>query len=588
MGIELKVGEEYLHKGGRVTLVTVADSTVFLRPNGSTHIYPAEVSDLAPVPTAEELLHPTMSFDGQSWERANQLAEAITLGLSQNTAMTDLVSAIAENFKVSQRQAHRYIAKFRQDSSPLALIPEKPGPKIGLRRVEREREVIIANAIESEYLRREKPSFEHLYECISTECRSSGVKPPCKNTVRKRIKSITAELRTRRREGAKRAKEKHGAAPGYAPADYPLHRVEIDHTLCDVILVADTPAREVLGRPWLTLAIDVFTRMVVGLYLSYERPSSASVAMCLANAILPKDAWLANNGVAGEWPCQGRMEEIWVDNAMEFRAVALRRGCDQFQTKLQYRPVGSPEIGASIERLIGTMMGRVHLIPGTTQSNTVKKADYDAQASACMTLREFTTWLTEQIVTKYHLGHHKGINKMPLTAWNEYFGEKGPAFKGTHLEVLGAFLPAVGRKLRRIGVEFKAGHYWSERFTPWIGEDRDVVVHYHPLDASVVYVRLPSGELAVAECSSRTSRKGLTFDDVRRRGSLERAPARDPRVIQKRDESHNRALALLKESQEKTAAARENPPQQHKQQEFVPAAQIPSPRVAKTLAVRLN
>ena len=118
--------------------------------------------------------------------------------------------------------------------------------------------------------------------------------------------------------------------------------------------------------------------------------------------------------------------------------------------------------------------------------------------------------------------------------------------------------------------------------------DRDVVVHYHPLDASIVYVRLPSGELAVAECSSRTSRKGLTFDDVRRRGSLERAPARDPRVVQKRDESHNRTMELLKASQEKTAAARENPPEQPKEQEFIPASHTPSPRIAKPLPVRLN
>lgn len=588
MGIELKVGEEYVHKGGRVSLVNVAESTAVLRPVGSEHVYMADASDLSPVPTPEELLHPTMSYKARSWDRANRLAEAISDGLTQNTAVAALAAVISANFQMSERQAHRYIAKFRENGSPVSLLPEKPGPKIGMRRMEMEREEIISGAIESEFLRREKPSFEHLYETISAACRSAQVKPPCKNTVRKRVNSITAQIRTRKREGSKRAKEIHGTAPGHAPADCPLDRVEIDHTLCDVILVADTPAREVLGRPWLTLAIDVFSRMVLGLYLSYERPSSASVAMCLANAILPKDAWLASNGVAGEWPCQGLMKEIWVDNAMEFRAVALRRGCEQFMTKLQYRPVGSPEMGATIERLIGTMMGRVHLIPGTTQSNTVKKADYDAQASACMTLREFTTWLTEQIVSKYHLGHHKGINKMPITAWNEYFGDKEPTFKGTQLEVLGAFLPASKRKLRRVGVEFKGGHYWSDRFIPWIGEDRDVVVHYHPLDASVVYVRLPSGELAVAECSSRISRKGLTFDDVRRRGSLERAPARDPRVIQKRDESHNRALAILKASQEKTAAARENPPEKPNQQKFVLPAHAPSPRIAKTLPVRLN
>jgi putative transposase len=43
----------------------------------------------------------------------------------------------------------------------------------------------------------------------------------------------------------------------------PLEVVQIDHTLVDVVVV-DELERLPLGRPWLTLAIDVASRMVNG------------------------------------------------------------------------------------------------------------------------------------------------------------------------------------------------------------------------------------------------------------------------------------------------------------------------------------
>jgi len=39
-----------------------------------------------------------------------------------------------------------------------------------------------------------------------------------------------------------------------------------------------------------------------------------------------------------------------------------------------------------IERLIGTLMGRVHLLPGTTTSNVADRGDYDSAKSAGMNL----------------------------------------------------------------------------------------------------------------------------------------------------------------------------------------------------------
>jgi putative transposase len=73
--------------------------------------------------------------------------------------------------------------------------------------------------------------------------------------------------------------------------DGALEVVQIDHSPVDVIVV-DEVHRLPIGRPWPTLAIDVATRVVVGFYVSLEAPSSTSVALCLTQAVLPKEFWL--------------------------------------------------------------------------------------------------------------------------------------------------------------------------------------------------------------------------------------------------------------------------------------------------------
>ncbi|WP_133683684.1 hypothetical protein [Paludibacterium purpuratum] len=58
--------------------------------------------------------------------------------------------------------------------------------------------------------------------------------------------------------------------------------------------------RRPVGQPWSTLAIDVFSRMVVVFYVPFDPPGALSTGQYLANAILPKIAWLAKHGIMGE------------------------------------------------------------------------------------------------------------------------------------------------------------------------------------------------------------------------------------------------------------------------------------------------
>ena len=129
--------------------------------------------------------------------------------------------------------------------------------------------------------------------------------------------------------------------------------------------------------PVISLAIDVATRCVLGAHVALEAPSALAVALCIEHACLPKDrgALLMTSDVP--WPMFGLLKRMLVDNGPDFHGVALQRGCSEYGITLSYRPVRQPHFGGHIERLIGTMMGRVHLLPGTTDSSPTARGSYD-------------------------------------------------------------------------------------------------------------------------------------------------------------------------------------------------------------------
>jgi putative transposase len=176
-------------------------------------------------------------------------------------------------------------------------------------------------------------------------------------------------------------------------ASEPLELVQIDHTLVDVIVVDDLH-RKPIWRPWLSLVIDVATRNVLGFFLSLRAPSATAVALAISRAVLPKTTYLAGLQVDAEWPACGIPKSLHLDNAKEFRGRALRRGCEQHGIQIIYRPPLQPHFGGHIERLIGTLMGEVHLLPGTTFSSVAQRGNYDSEGQATMTLAELKPWLS--------------------------------------------------------------------------------------------------------------------------------------------------------------------------------------------------
>jgi putative transposase len=154
------------------------------------------------------------------------------------------------------------------------------------------------------------------------------------------------------------------------------------------VIVVDEQHRRPVGRPYVTAAIDVFSRALVGLVVTLEAPSALSVGLCLGHMVTDKQAWLERLDVDVAWPMSGKPRDLYLDSAAEFKSEALRRGCEQHGVKLGHRPPGEPHYGGIVERVIGTMMQMVHELPGTTFSHPTQRGTYDSDKQAALTLGE--------------------------------------------------------------------------------------------------------------------------------------------------------------------------------------------------------
>ena len=437
--------------------------------------------------------------DHTSWDEARRYLPVIRR-LAENPIRTrrDVESGAAE-LGCSPIYIYRLLRRYLGDPRLTSLLPRTSGPRRGLSKLDREVDVLIDEAIDTVYLSRQRPRIVDLVEEVRRRCAGAGLPAPGRKAISTRLRRRPAKDVVSRREGRKVARDRYAPVLGSLETGWPLSLVQIDHTLVDVIVV-DSVTRKPIQRPWLTLAIDVFSRCVAGFHLSLDPPSATSVALCISHAALAKDRWLAERGIKEEWPVQGVPERMHLDNAKEFRSEALRRGCEQYGIAIDYRPVRTPHYGGHIERLIGTMMGKVHLLPGTTFSDIRTKGDLNPEKHAVMTLDEVERWLGHAITGLYHRDLHRGIGATPLAAWElGIVGDEMTLGRGTPPAVtdprrfLIDFLPLERRLVRRDGVSLYSIGYWSDVLRVWIGNPEPMIVRYDPRDLSRIYLLGPDG-----------------------------------------------------------------------------------------------
>ena len=216
-------------------------------------------------------------YSEAEWGEAQRRFQAIKPLLDNPLRTRGDAEQVAEKYQVHVATLYKWLKIYQEAGHVSALVPFKRGRKQGSVLLSPEQEKLLETAIEDVYLNKQRHKPQDVIEEVFRRSRLAKITPPHPNTVRNRIAVLNPARALRRRGFKDIARNRYEAIQGQFPgASQPLAVVQVDHTEADIILV-DEAHRKPIGRPWLTLAIDVYSRMIVGFYLTFERPSATSV-----------------------------------------------------------------------------------------------------------------------------------------------------------------------------------------------------------------------------------------------------------------------------------------------------------------------
>jgi len=448
-----------------------------------------------------------LTLSDAAWEEARRRAKIIGPLSACDTVPSTIATAAGDQLGLSSRTVYSLIRRYRESGgSVVSLAPTRSDGGRGGRRLPERTEHLIFSVINELYLSRQRFKIETVIKEIHRRCRMKEIKTPSANTVRARIRHLRPDTVLRAREGSSAGHHLKPVTGSYPEVSAPLESVQFDHTPVDVIIV-DSVLRQPIGRPWITIGIDVYSRCITGFCLTLEPPSAVSVGLCLAHSVIDKQAWLERMGLETQWPVYGKPGHVYVDNAKEFHSEALRRGCEVHGIRISHRPVRAPHFGGIVERIIGTCMQMVHNLPGTTFSNVAERGSYDSDRKAALTLEELKLWFALAITGPYHGSVHLGINEPPISRWERGIREKGdPKPVVDPKAFLVDFLPVIRRRIQRHGFMVDHIAYFSNALTPWIAardKGRKFLIRRDPRDLSRIWVLLPN-ENSYLEVAYRT------------------------------------------------------------------------------------
>lgn len=374
-------------------------------------------------------------------------------------------------------------------NTALALIPKTQTRGNRTARMSEEQRDFLQNAIQQHWVTTEAKNSKTCYRFLLRTCQENGITAPSYPTVIAAIKARQTNRDVRVRHGKRMAYQQntfvdvlHADTPQHGSR--PFQYVHIDHTQLDLELLSSRTDRP-LGRPWLTLAIDAFSRRILALYATYEPPSYTSVMMCMRSMVqrykrLP--------------------EFVIVDNGKDLTSSAFSTFLNAMGVHLRLRPAGQPRHGAVLERLFGRMHSEyVHNLSGNTKATKnvrMTTGKHLPQNFAQWTLESIYYGLQYWAFEYYDQEAHRALDLSPRQAFERGLTQTGNRMQRMVLcnqDFMIATCPPVDRTGQRKvdgqrGVKVNDLQYWHSAFASPQVVGKSCPVRYDPWDASSVYV----------------------------------------------------------------------------------------------------
>jgi putative transposase len=462
---------------------------------------------------------------------------------------------------ISTSSAYAAIARFKLSGSTDDLPPPtRPGGR-GKPRIRPRAEQIIQQCLEETLLNRRNLKPRSFYRKAKRDLEKAGFEVS-QATLRHRVSNIPEHKWNRTRKGYNEARRTdHPILGNYPEVQKPLDVIQIDHWKADIEILSDDRLT-VIGRVWITLAIDIYSRMVFGMHVAIDAPSTTTLGLAMINGMLRKDAVAAKYGLEWNNPIYGPIGRLEADNAGEFTGKSIKATADHFNFRLKWRPLGAPQYGGHIERLNATLAERFKELPGATGSTPTERKAFRPEMTAAFTLEDLIrhVWL---LIDEYHNEVHTGIGMTPLEKFTSYyFGPNGqkhrlPPVYVDNLEFRRQWYPLETRSLQRYGIRIDHLDYYSENISLLVKNRRRgerLQIRRNPFDVREIYVLHPGLNDWVTVATRHLGFPVASIFELQqaRKEALKRKRKPTPEVLAKIIDEQNRHI---EEAKKKTKTA---------------------------------
>ncbi len=436
--------------------------------------------------------------------------DAIRLKFENLPPATMLKDEIEHHWKSEEKPSVRSVQRWwkgwiNANFSILSLVDRSVYKGNRVTKIHGELERICLDALNAVYLTQARGTFVDTLSYCRDLVRKANhgrhpddlVPMPSMQSLRSVLKSIDPYAVYKERFGADAARVKFRRALGSKLVENPLDRVEIDHTRLNLIVV-DPSTGMVIGRPWLSLAIDYDTRAILAFHLSMAAPSSSTLATLLIKIISPKTGLReAYPDLKHDWNMYGIPKLIAVDNGLEFHSSSFKDACMQLGISIQYMARKTPWWKARIERNVGTVNNHLSsLMPGGQTFRSIQeKGDANPHKTACMTLDMIEQLMTLWVVDFYHQDMHRSLRTSPQYVWDTKANPESIELL-EDLSVLKAICGNIAfRRLFHYGIEINNVRYNSLELTKLHHAGiKEVTLRWNSEDVGSVIVYTKDGQ----------------------------------------------------------------------------------------------
>ena len=232
--------------------------------------------------------------------------------------------------------------------------------------------------------------------------------------IRETVDKRVAKSRRRGRAAAEREFEMNGDGP---VTTFVLERVEMDHTPSR-LPVRDDRTGVRLGEPWVTVALDHYSRMPLALCVQFQGQSLAANFQAMRMVMTPK-GFLKRlvPELDYDYPA-GVPVGFYFDRGADYDTDHVWRVGQTLHIRIDYAPVKCPEFKGSIERFFRTLKEEVcYPLPGSRRRRDPRDIEADSDRTAYITLSEFVRRTWHWLTMIYAKRYHRGIDDIPLARW---------------------------------------------------------------------------------------------------------------------------------------------------------------------------